>query len=323
MFDDLSFILKLFVVAFGIFIVVGVLSYVQKKKQEKEKREFERYKKEQQRKHEREEAERQELGKRADAHRRRIEREKETERRKIEREREEQTRKQLEELTQHKKDEFNQMLASLKRYKIEFTDEKHNRNSSIYVECKNVTKSTSLNKIKDFIAIDTETTGLKAVGNDVIQLSAIKFQNFEPVEIFSTYLKPRKSIPDEAAQINGITDEMVADAPKFCQIINSLNDFIGDLPLVAHNAPFDMKHLYANGLDSIENKIVYDTLELSKKIIPDAYSYKLGNICEQCHIYFDNAHNSDSDSLAAGLLFVQLVCKRKETTAEELISIVG
>lgn len=228
-----------------------------------------------------------------------------------------------EEFLKKRYDIFNQKLNFLKKYEIEFSDEKHNRNSSLYLECKNVTKATPLKKIKDFIAIDTETTGLKAAGNDIIQLSAIKFENFEPVEIFSTYLKPRKSIPEEATKINGITDEMVADAPKFYQIINSLNKFIGDFPLIAHNAPFDMKHLYANGLDSIENKIVYDTLELSKKLIPDAYSYKLKDICEQCCIYFDDAHNSDSDSLAAGLLFVELVAERKEMTVEELINLVG
>lgn len=231
--------------------------------------------------------------------------------------------KRRKEFLQKQYDIFNQKLNSLKRYEIEISGEKHNRNSSLYMECKNVTKATSLNKIKDFIAIDTETTGLKVTGNDIIQLTAIKFENFEPIEIFSTYIKPRKSIPEDATAVNGITDEMVADAPVFYQIINSLNEFIGDLPLVAHNAPFDMKHLYANGLDSIENKTVYDTLELSKRIIPDAYSYKLKDICELYRIFFDDAHNSDSDSLAAGLLFVNLVADRRETTAEELINLVG
>lgn len=224
---------------------------------------------------------------------------------------------------QERRDLFRQKLNLLPQVSIKLSGEKHNRNSSLYVECKNVTKATSLNKIKDFIAVDTETTGLKAAGNDIIQLSAVKFKNFEPVEVFSTYIKPRKNIPEDATRVNGITDEMVKDAPPFYQIINSFNEFVENLPLVAHNAPFDMKHLYANGLDSIQDKIVYDTLELSKKIIKDAYSYKLQDICEEAHIYFDDAHNANADSLAAGLLFVYLVAERHEMSVEELIETVS
>lgn len=221
-----------------------------------------------------------------------------------------------------KKASFAQLLDSLPKYDISLSDEKHNRNATLYVECKNMTKSTPINKIKDFVAVDVETTGLKAHGNDIIQLSAVKFANFEPVELFSTYTKPRKNIPKEASDINGITDDMVENAPHFYQIIDSFNKFIGDLPLIAHNAPFDMKHLYVNGLDSIENKTVYDTLDLSKKIIKGAYSYKLQDICEEADIYFNNAHSADVDSLAAGLLFVYLCAERKELTVKDMIDMV-
>lgn len=227
------------------------------------------------------------------------------------------------EFERRRKDIFRQKLESIPRYEINIGGEKHNRNNTFIVECKNVTKSTSLNRIKDFVAVDTETTGLRAQGNDIIQLSAIKFINFEPVEIFSTYIKPRKSIPPDATAINKITDDMVENAPKFYEIINSFNDFIGDFPLVAHNAPFDMKHLYVNGLDSIENKTVYDTLELSRKILKDEYSYKLCDICKVENIYPDNAHNAESDCLACGLLFVNLVADRREVSVEQLIASVN
>lgn len=249
--------------------------------------------------------------------------EKELKRQEFEKKREMARQKILQEQMQEKKILFDNILNSLKRYDIVLSDEKHNRNEPFYPECKNVTSATPIGKIKDFVSVDTETTGLKATGNDIVQLSAVKFKNFEPVEIFSTYIKPRKSIPEEATNVNGITDEMVENSPRFYQIIKSFDEFIGDLPLVAHNAPFDMKHLFANGLDSIENKTVYDTLDLSKRIIKDADSYKLQNICGVANIYFDNAHNSDADSLAAGLLFVYLCAERHELTTEELINMVG
>ena len=65
-----------------------------------------------------------------------------------------------------KKASFAQLLDSLPKYDISLSDEKHNRNATLYVECKNMTKSTPINKIKDFVAVDVETTGLKAPGND-------------------------------------------------------------------------------------------------------------------------------------------------------------
>lgn len=238
--------------------------------------------------------------------------------RRLEQQRQEEKRRQV---VNGWKDEFKKQVDSLPSFEMVLSDEKHNRNNSIFFEdyCKNLTKSTPLNKIKDFIAVDVETTGLNTGGNDIIQLSAIKFRDFKPVEKFNTYIKPRKSIPPEATEINHITDEMVENAPKFYQIIDSFNQFIEDLPLIAHNAPFDMKHLYVNGLDSVVNKTIYDTLGLSRRIMKDEYSYKLTDICEVFNIYISDAHNAVYDSYAAGQLFVNLVAERREISVKELL----
>lgn len=249
--------------------------------------------------------------------------EKEEKRKHIEEQRrkEEQIQQRRLEVVNGWRDEFKKQVDSLPSFEIVLSGEKHNRNNSIFFEdyCKNLTKSTPLNKIKDFVAVDVETTGLKTGGNDIIQLSAVKFRNFKPVEKFDTYIKPRKSIPPEATEINHITDEMVENAPQFYQIIDSFNRFIEDLPLIAHNAPFDMKHLYVNGLDSVVNKTIYDTLGLSRRIMKDEYSYKLTDICEVFNIYISDAHNAVYDSYAAGQLFVNLVAERREILVKELL----
>lgn len=221
---------------------------------------------------------------------------------------------------------FKETVDSIPEYKITLSGERKNRNKQLDIEdkeYKSIIKSTSLKSIKDFIAFDTETTGLKTGGNDVIQLSAIKFKNFLPVEKFNTYIKPRKPIPEEITDINGITDEMVENAPKFYQVIDSFNDFIEDLPLVAHNAPFDVKHLYVNGLDSIKDKAIYDTLQLSRKFLKGKSSYKLADICESAQVFISDAHNAVYDSFAAGKLFIYIIATKKEISVNELLEIVN
>lgn len=235
----------------------------------------------------------------------------------------EEARQKREEYLTIKRSEFKNAVDSLPLFYIELSDNTYNRNQEINIidkEYKNITKSTPVNKLKNFISIDVETTGLKTGGNDIIQLSAIKYKDFKAIEAFNTYVKPRKNIPAEATEINSINDDMVKDAPKFSQIIDSFNSFIEDLPLVAHNAPFDIKHLFVNGLTSVEDKTVYDTLELCRRIYKDVDSYKLTDICELNNIFICNAHNSLYDSYAAGELFKMLIADRKEIDINDLFA---
>lgn len=239
------------------------------------------------------------------------------------RKRYEEAEKRRKEFITSRQTEFKTVVDSLPLFDIIPTNEKHNRNQEIDIvdkEYKNITKASPVKKVKDFVAVDVETTGLKTGGNDIIQLSAIKYKDFKAVEAFDAYLKPRKSIPQEATAINGITDEMVADAPCFSQIIKCFNVFIEELPLVAHNAPFDIKHLYVNGLDSVQDKTVYDTLDLSRKVYKGENSYKLTDICEVNNIYMCNAHDALYDSYAAGELFKCIVADIKGIDIDDLFA---
>ena len=113
---------------------------------------------------------------------------------------------------------------------------------------------------------------------------------------------------------------MVEDAPRFSQIVDCFNAFIEDLPLVAHNAPFDIKHLYVNGMNSVENKVVYDTLALSRLTYKGEDSYKLADICELNNIYLCNAHDSLYDSYAAGELFKSIIADKKGIDIDNLFT---
>lgn len=211
--------------------------------------------------------------------------------------------------------EFDCLLQHIPKVNIPLYDEKVLRNKEIlspFEKSAPVTKRSRVDRLKNFVVVDTETTGLKVGGNDIIEVSAVKFENFVPVSMFTTLLKPRKPIPAEASAISGITDTDVEDCPRFAQIKSSLQEYIGGYPVVAHNAAFDIKFLFVSGLEFPEGTVFYDTLELSRQHIKDydgakLDSYKLADVCNQCCIYFDGAHRACADALATGLLFIEIV----------------
>ena len=180
-----------------------------------------------------------------------------------------------------------------------------------YPNTNNITSRTPLAKFNDFYAIDLETTGLSATRNEIIQIAIIRFHHFWPVEILASYVKPRKGLKPEAAAINHITEDMVADAPYIEQIMQSVDTFIGEkAPIVAHNLQFEYKFLAANGSENIiKKRPLYDTLELSKRIW-QLESYSLENVCRYTFKFTPALHNAESDALTCGLLFREICNKR-------------
>lgn len=218
-------------------------------------------------------------------------------------------------------DAFNCIIDNLTEHKITLSNEKVLRQKEIrnpIVNYKNITKATNCDKIKNFVAVDCETTGLKVGGNDIIELAAVKFVDFKPVEKFHTYLRPRNPIPADATAINHITDDMVANSPIFAQVCADFQNFVQDFAIVAHNASFDMKFLHVSGLDLSKHiDKVYDTYTLARNKIKEADSYKLSSLCEELNIQCSNYHTALADALACGILFIDIVKIVKEVKSVE------
>jgi DNA polymerase-3 subunit epsilon len=162
----------------------------------------------------------------------------------------------------------------------------------------------------DFIAFDLETTGIQPKNDAVVEIGAVRFRAAEPVETFSTLINPGRPIPPEASAVNGITDDMVADQPGIETVLSDLADFCGDLPLVAHNAPFDFKFLLA----AVEKHrarapkgIVLDSCALSRIIFPGMFNYKLGTLVRHFGFPAGTFHRAEEDSVYCGLLFARIV----------------
>lgn len=198
----------------------------------------------------------------------------------------------------------------------------------------NITTKTNREKLGNFVALDVETTGLSVQQAEIIDVAAVRFKDFEPVEVFSTLCFPKKGINSDAAEINGIHEDDVAGKPTFQQIAASLQDFISEDNLVGHNLFFDLKFITKYGVDvTSQKRKYYDTLEISQKTVQkfkykkvydrefDIYdsewvggeveNYKLGTLCAFYKIPMPSSHRALGDAVAAGRLLKKLSDARK------------
>ena len=153
--------------------------------------------------------------------------------------------------------------------------------------------------IADYIVFDLETTGTSCVYDEVVEISAIKVENHKPVSEFSTLVKPGRSIPYYASQVNGITDEMVKDAPVFEQALAEFLEYAGDFPFVGHNIHvFDMKFIYRDSeryFGKVPVNDYIDTLKIARDCLPDLAHHKLTDLAGYYGISIEGAHRALND----------------------------
>ena len=126
-------------------------------------------------------------------------------------------------------------------------------------------KRAKINKRKKeakFVAVDVETTGLSPLYNELIEVSAIKYEGAKKIDTFSTLIKPKKEISSTITNITGITNKMLENAPELDKVMPELVNFIGDNPIVAHNANFDYSFLQNNSNRSFTKNKVIDTVAI-------------------------------------------------------------
>ena len=199
---------------------------------------------------------------------------------------------------------------------------------------RNITRATRLETLFPLVVVDIETTGIKLRGNEIIEVSAIKYENgFRPVSCFTTLIKPKKPIPLEASEINHITDDMVSGCPPFSAVADSFSEYISGCNVAGHNIiDFDLKFLFVQGVKFSEKVKYFDTLEIAKLTLTaegkkkfdhhsgeyvevedwDVEDYKLDTLCDHYHIFRPDAHRSLSDCYATGLVFEKLIEDKTE-----------
>jgi DNA polymerase-3 subunit epsilon len=136
------------------------------------------------------------------------------------------------------------------------------------------------------IVIDTETTGLDpASGHRIVEIGCVELFNAIPTgQFYHVYLDPERDMPEEAFRVHGLSIEFLTGKPKFAEIAEAFIAFIGEAPLVAHNAEFDMRFINAElatfGLPAISSERVVDTLALARRRHPGAPN-SLDALCQR------------------------------------------
>lgn len=161
----------------------------------------------------------------------------------------------------------------------------------------------------NYVVIDIETTGLSPEYCEIIELAAIKINNNEIVDTFSSLVKPKEPIFDYIQILTGITNNMVASAPIINDILPSFIKFIGDEIIVGHNVIFDIKFIQKNCTNvlgcNFENDYV-DTLRISKKLVKYCENYRLETLIKHFNIEQSNFHRALADCHSTYKLFVNL-----------------
>lgn len=161
-----------------------------------------------------------------------------------------------------------------------------------------------------FVAFDLETTGIKPKEGMIVEVGAVLFDGDKAVKGYGTLIDPGMPIPPDASAVNGITDDMVCGKPRIADVLAEFADFCGDLPVVAHNAPFDYKFLLEDvnlHCAAAPKGVVLDTLPLARRIFPGLPNYKLGTLVRHFGFPSGTFHRAEEDSAYCGLLFAKIV----------------
>lgn len=164
-----------------------------------------------------------------------------------------------------------------------------------------------------YAIIDIETTGGNPKTDRITEIAVLIHDGTGPVQEYCTLINPECRIPYHISALTGITNEMVADAPRFFEIARELVELTQDKTFVAHNVAFDYGFIRNEfkrlGYDYRRDQLC--TVRLSRKLIPGHPSYSLGRLCDALKISINGRHRAMGDAAATARLFDLLL--EKET----------
>lgn len=190
----------------------------------------------------------------------------------------------------------------------------------------------------DFVVFDIETTGFSPVNNRIIEIGAVKVQNGNVTDRFSSFINPHVPIPFEIEKLTGIRDDMVKDAPSVEEVLPQFLEFASGCVLVAHNAGFDMSFIMENtrrlglsvkegrfqgrggteagvhseGKDNREKGVLteftyIDTVGVARVLLPGQAKHTLDAVAKTLNISLENHHRAVDDAECTAWIFLKFL----------------
>ncbi len=173
----------------------------------------------------------------------------------------------------------------------------------------------------EFIVFDIETTGLSNKTERMTEIGAVRMVGGEVKDTFNIFVNPEKPIPAKITELTGITDEMVADAPKESEAMRLFYEFCGDCRvLVAHNAGFDTGFIRAAaarcGMEYPFTSV--DTIPLCRSLYAGLKNYKLDTVAAYLKLPPFNHHRACDDAAVLAGIFAHII---KDLTNQQVVSL--
>lgn len=156
--------------------------------------------------------------------------------------------------------------------------------------------------VADYVAFDLETTGLSPETDEILEVAMVRFQGGEPVERWSSLVNPGIPIPLKTLRLTHISASDLAASPPMEALLDKIQHFRRDLPLVGHNSGFDAAFL-SRRIPGFPGVPLYDTLELSRIVLPGFSTYKLTDLALALGVPVSEAHRAYDDAEVSGVIF--------------------
>lgn len=177
---------------------------------------------------------------------------------------------------------------------------------------------------KLFAIIDIETTGGRAANEKITEIAIVLHDGEKVVDQYETLINPERSIPYGITELTGITNDMVADAPKFYEVAKQIVQMTEGAIFVAHNVRFDYSFVQEEfrRLGYTYTRKNLCTVRLSRKAFPGLKSYSLGNLIRHFNLNAGARHRAMGDTMATVDLFERILkTKNNDSTIREMVNL--
>jgi len=168
--------------------------------------------------------------------------------------------------------------------------------------------STGSSHLDHLVAFDLETTGLSPRSDRILEIGAVRYDGaLRPIDELQIVVDPQMPIPLAIQRLVGLSDEDVLGAPPPAEAAARLAEFCGDAALIAHGGTFDLLFLRSLLSESFGSRLIFDTLDLARILLPTHESHSLPLLSRRLGILHERPHRALSDARATGDLFRVLV----------------